>query len=265
MKEYLTNKTVYGIKPTNENLEMEFENHCKVKLAKERTLPSNEKDLKNTIHAYAIFFPVIDGPTPMFTKPKLHQLKGLESYDLLPSIKIKEKENLGTVLGHMMNYQLLTTELTNTILPNLIEIISKELDLQGPEIHDEIFALLHYFSYPPNKDSFLALHNDVIYDPKLGCHNVTPGVDPCSDGTKIERCSDYCERASLGRRKAIVQEILEMSTDSIMTSSESSESPPTTRPTLGSCTWEDEKPCWSKIINDRGLCFTNFKKGIAMH
>lgn len=265
VKEYLAHIVTHGIQPSLEHFQkMLEEDLCQTELEGYKELPTGGYRSK-TMEVYALFFPLLKEHVTDETEKEdieLLPLQRLEDYELVPppDFKIGQREDMGNLVGHLMKSDAIRSEsLAAAIMAHLTRLIGKRLnDVPGVEDGDvdSLFDFLTGFTHDPDGSSFV-LENADAHDITRGCQNMTK---TCLFDDKIPKsCLEYCKMVAAGRRaEPFIQELFEMSVDDVNSLEENRP-----RSFLPDCNWKERNngPCWMRVINDHGICFTNYMEG----
>ena len=243
------------------DIERAFERECKVAIDLESSeFPDpDEVDWGNLATGYTLFFTLISKQT------------GRDEYGFVPLQPFEnygkqfEMERLGSFFGHVMtwfeNRRFIDSEereALDAVFKEMYKLLFDRVsEMAFGEIRDELQILDYfaYFDYDPTMSIFKRQFGEPV---TTGCENIT---DTCGENSgrdlPPDPCLKYCEviERSLAL-EGLVQELHEMADEGWDLNGLSK------GPLLPYCNWD--RPCWTKVVTDRGVCFTDYDKGATV-
>lgn len=157
--------------------------------------------------------------------------------------------SLGTLLGqvHGKNFPLLATRAQEFVISD----IARRIGITGELT--QVLRLANYHTFG-DKKMFATLR---VQDDLLG--DCTSDVNPCEGVSDVKPpCRDYCRLIENSTQvEDFLEEVLELSVPKVENSQSLEHS------ILAGCSWQDEedKACWSSVLTDQGVCFTDQLNG----
>lgn len=245
-----------GIQPTLGGLEafFEAESYCDV-TSEAKTLPESVDKLRKVLMAYSSVIPLFK-PTGGYGEFSLLPLRGLDSFELNNQDEHSATNKMGSFLGHILNSGFTFTKegipSQRAALDYVYDDIKAKLGLSTALT---TARFMNYFSYGSYENVMLQEWDNVFI---RGCNYTRPGVN-CHAIMPSDGCTEYCSMMRNGTRKYedTITELYKLAVEEINALEVGS-----SRSLLPSCNWADDHACWSPIATDRGLCYTNYHKGI---
>lgn len=195
---------------------------------------------RNVLSAYAALF-------PEFFKDARETvpIKGIEEVELsLDSPLIDDVARMGALLGQLLDRDNLEWGLERTAVGEVFRSLAPD----GALDEFEAASYFNYFSYDPSAN--------LIQEPDMASLGDCGKEEQVCPAAKDQRlCAQYCNiTGRVARNDAVIRDVFEMAVHPVNDLGSRSKS------MLPNCNWAGDE-CWTKVITERGVCFTNYDSG----
>ena len=253
---YAIDSSLDGTSPNEEELTRLFMEKCQGSdvSARRDSDALSSLNWQSVAFSYIVFFPLLK--IRLGAEHEFLPLKSLDQYENIEVLKLEEVTDMGNLFGHLMNSGGFE-EFSSLIIGKLFDDISEMLDIEAVADADDVLDLLAYFAYDSESTLTKRILNlgDLPVKEKCNLTMDNAGGCPKESLDDDEVCLKYCDLISEVRLKAepLLVEMMEMSVDDAKEIGGNR-----SRSLLAPCK-SGKEPCWNKIINDRGVCYTNYK------
>lgn len=165
---------------------------------------------------------------------------------------------MGRLLDDILNHNyfiggVIGPDFQEAILEDLFRSVGRRID-PGKEFDPSaVAAMLSSYSYDVDDTLLYDDPKDYLVDCEYKDINGN-ATNLCRNG---KSCSKYCEMASANKiPDEVILELFEMSVPHVNAlNGEGSKS------LLPGCRGKDQDQCWTRVVTDRGVCFSSYDKG----